>query len=271
MKSRVNRALKSAIGHVAAATGAYARSFDSKMIIMAFHRVNDVLPEDGLTCTSAKFEKFCGFFRRHFDVLPLSQQVQGCKSGKDMGGTLSITFDDGYRDNCEVAASILRGAALPATFFVTSGFVGSQTVPPWDNALPVQPGWMTWDQVRSLVAQGFEIGCHTHTHLDMGTAELDAVRADIQASQERFRDELDVAIRLFAYPFGGRANISENSRALVRAAGFECCVSCYGGVNGPSADPFNLRRIAVAEWFASPHQFGYELLTGRLNAMVSVS
>jgi peptidoglycan/xylan/chitin deacetylase (PgdA/CDA1 family) len=94
-----------------------------------------------------------------------------------MGGTLSITFDDGYRDNYEVAAPILKRLDLPATFFVTTGFIGTRRVAPWDQNLVRQPGWMDWDQVRSLASQGFEIGCHTDTHIDMGTADEQTVRA----------------------------------------------------------------------------------------------
>jgi peptidoglycan/xylan/chitin deacetylase (PgdA/CDA1 family) len=241
------------------------------MVIMAFHRVNDDLPEDGLTCRSQKFEEFCKFFLAHFTVLSLAEQVEGCKSGRDMGGTLSITFDDGYRDNFEVAAPILKSLDLPATFFVTTGFIGSPTVPWWDRNLRVQPGWMSWDQVRALAGGKFEIGCHSHSHLDLGRADAQAVRADLLESQRTLTRELANPARLFAYPFGGRANISERSRALVRDLSFSCCLSCCGGTNSIGADPYDLNRIAVAEWFATPNQFGYELLRGRLNSVPSMS
>ncbi len=180
-----------------------------------------------------------------------------------MGGTLSITFDDGYRDNVEVAAPILRRLALPATFFITTGFIGSQFVPVWDEHLFRHPGWMSWDDVRRLKRDGFDIGNHTDSHLDMGVANLDAVREDLAASRRKLNDELGISAPLFAYPFGGRQNISQLSRDLVRAEGFSCCLSCYGGTNSANADPFALNRIGIADWFATPNQFGFELLTGR--------
>jgi peptidoglycan/xylan/chitin deacetylase (PgdA/CDA1 family) len=263
MRIPVKKQLKTAIGFVADAAGLYARNFRSKMFIMAFHRVNDQLAEDDLTCSSRKFAKFCAFFRDHFNIVPLADQVAGCRDGTDMGGTLSITFDDGYRDNAEVAAPILSGLGLPATFFVTTGFIGTRTVPPWDRHLAVQPGWMDWDQVRSLSAQGFEIGCHTVSHIDMGTADAETVRTELTMSQRRLHQQLGSPARLFAYPFGGRHNICDASVELVREAGFMCCASCYGGVNPWPADPYRLNRIAIAEWFATPNQFGLELMLGR--------
>lgn len=262
--SPIKKRFKAAIGRAAGVSGLYARAFRSKMLIVAFHRVNNVLAEDDLTCGSEKFEEFCRFFRRHFTVVPLSVQAAACRRGKEMGGTLSITFDDGYRDNFETAAPILRRLQLPATFFVTTGFLGSRTVPSWDQHLAVQPGWMDWNQVRALAAQGFEIGCHTDTHIDLGTATAEAVRAELEVSRQRLRVELGSPADLFAYPFGGRQNICERSLELVRAAGFSCCVSCCGGVNTPSADPFGLNRVPIANWFATPHQFGFELLMGRI-------
>jgi hypothetical protein len=46
-------------------------------------------------------------------------------------------------------------------------------------------------------------------------------------------------VDLFAYPYGGRNNITNSNRALVKAARFRCCCSNFGGVNGPDTDPFD--------------------------------
>ena len=251
---------KDLLGRIAAMSGLYRRRFESHMTIVAFHRVSDQTPVDGLTCDPATFEAFCRFFARYFRVMSLADQLA---AGRDLGGTLSITFDDGYRDNVEIAAPILRKLGLPATFFVTSGFIGSQTVAPWDRALARQPGWMSWDQVRALAAMGFEIGSHTDSHLDLARADPDVARAELAASRRTLAEATGTAVRLFAYPFGGTEHITPAAREWVREAGFVCCASCFGGVNPPTPDPFDLRRIGIAEWFSSPHQFGFELSSGR--------
>jgi peptidoglycan/xylan/chitin deacetylase (PgdA/CDA1 family) len=261
--SSVNKVIKNLLGAAAELTGAYSRDFRSKMIIVAFHRVNDQMATDGITCSSAKFAAFCRFFKKHFTVMSMSQQIAGARAGRDMGGTLSITFDDGYLDNYEVAAPILRKLELPATFFITTGFIDSNRVPIWDQDLPVQPGWMNWDHLRALAAQGFEIGCHTDTHIDMGTSDAGVVREELRVSKSKLHSELGIPIDLFAYPFGGPQNISDRSLEIVREAGFICCASCHGGTNQPTPDPYQLRRIGIAEWFATPHQFGIEVLMGK--------
>jgi peptidoglycan/xylan/chitin deacetylase (PgdA/CDA1 family) len=260
MNTRIKKRLKSIAGQAAGITGIYARSFRSRMTIVAFHRVSDAIPEDGLTCGSAKFEAFCEFFREHFRVVPLADQVAAYRSGGDTGGTLSITFDDGYLDNYEVAAPILRKLALPATFFVVTGYIGTSIRAAWDEKVTGQPAWMQWQHVCALASQGFEVGSHTDTHIDLGTADPEMIRAELRASKQKLQELANVDARLFAYPFGGPEHISERSRKLVQEAGFDCCVSCFGGTNPLSADPYFLRRIGIGEWLATPDQFGYELM-----------
>ncbi|EQD78719.1 Polysaccharide deacetylase domain protein, partial [mine drainage metagenome] len=124
------------------------------------------------------------------------------------------------------------------------------------------PGWMDWDQVRSL-REDFEVGAHTDLHVDLGTLEATSVRTELSRCRAKFEAELGVSPTLFAYPFGGRENISPASLALVREAGFHCCLGAFGGVNSPDADPFRLNRINVGGWFATPHQLGLEILLRR--------
>ncbi len=258
------KTLKSVAGRAAEATGLLERRCRQSMTIVTFHRVNDVLPEDGLTCSSQKFTEFCRFFRKHFRVIPLSEQVEGCRRGLDMRATLSVTFDDGYVDNFVVAAPILTRLKIPATFFVTTGFIGSSIAPPWDDQLRVPQHWMSWDQVRELATQGFDVGSHSHHHINLSTSNPSAVRVDLENSQKTLQQELGSPARLFAYPFGREGDISEVSRELIRSAGFDCCLSCFGGVNRLDADPYRLRRISIGEWFASPHQFALEFVLARI-------
>ncbi len=44
-----------------------------------------------------------------------------------------LTFDDGYRDNFEVAAPILQERRLPATFFIPTRFIDEPRLPWWDH------------------------------------------------------------------------------------------------------------------------------------------
>ena len=263
MKTPIRRTIKGRIGRFAATSRMLEHRFRSKMVIVTFHRVSDAVPEGGLVHSSSKFEDYCKFFRRYFRVVPLSEQVAGCSAANELGGTLSITLDDGYRDNFEVAAPILLKLNLPATFFVVTGFIGTQIVAPWDRHLVRQPGWMDWDQLRSLSSDGFEIGSHTDSHLDLGVADAETARAELELSRRKLEEQLDKPAQLFAYPFGARKNISDVSLKLVRETGFSCCLACYGGPNALTTSPFNLTRISIAQGFENPDGFAFDMFFGR--------
>jgi len=212
--------------------------------VVAFHRVDDLGFPDPLTCGISEFADYCDFFARTFRVVPLSQQLD--QLGRHQcGGTLSITFDDGYLDNFENAAPILERFGLPATFFVATGFIGTDQVAWWDRSMPEAPRWMDWDQIRSLHARGFEIGCHTVTHANLGSVSPETALREITEARHRLNTELGTDVDLFAYPYGGTANMSAENLAVVKGSGLRCSLSCHGGVNAIKANPFSLRRIPI--------------------------
>ena len=63
------------------------------------------------------------FAKANFNVISLADGVAGLKRGCLPPRALSITFDDGYRDNHDIALPILLQLGLPATFFVATGFL----------------------------------------------------------------------------------------------------------------------------------------------------
>lgn len=91
---------------------------------LIFHRV---LPQpDPLfpgEVDAARFDRICSWVKDWFNVLPLDEAAQRLQAGTLPSRALAITFDDGYADNHEVALPILRRHALPATFFVATGFL----------------------------------------------------------------------------------------------------------------------------------------------------
>ena len=235
-------------------------------MIVVFHRVNDVNPNDPLTYTTRKFEDFVRFFGRFFDVIPLSELLRRLETGVELAACLAITFDDGYQGNASIAAPILENYGQRACFFVTTRFIGTDHVPWWDAEKKIQTRWMTWDQVRSLRATGHDVGSHTETHPDLGVIPKDDARREIGGGSSRLDSELGEHSGLFAYPFGGQKNMSEENRSVLRELGLRCSLSAFGGTVRTGDDPLRLRRIIISDWYLSPYQFGFELLVGSLTS-----
>ena len=262
---RLDANAKSLTGHAIYSLRLHHLLLASTAIIVVFHRVNNAATAgDGLTCTVKMFERHCRFFRQFFQVVSLRSLVEKLERGVPPNRELAITFDDGYRDNFEYAAPVLKALGLPATFFVVTQFIGTEIVPWWDEALGARHAWMNWNEVRSLRDGGFEVGNHTRTHADLGKVSEKEAWQEILRSRLELEDQLSAPVELFAYPYGGREHIREDNREMVKAAGLSCCCSCYGGINFRGTDPFHLRRTAIFPWYESPHQFGFEVAFRRV-------
>jgi peptidoglycan/xylan/chitin deacetylase (PgdA/CDA1 family) len=233
-------------------------------VVVSFHRVRDGADaSDGLTVDRRTFERYCRFFRRHFRVVSLADLVDGLEAERCPRRELVITFDDGYLDNFENAAPVLEKLSLPATFFVITRWIGTDVVPFWDEQQGVSHPWMTWDHVRALHRRGFDIGSHTRTHPDLGTLTGAKVAEEIFGSRFELESALGAHVQSFAYPYGGWSHLTEASRSVVKAAGFRCCCSNFGGTIAAGTDPFHVRRVPISSWYTSPHQFGFDVALRR--------
>ena len=96
----------------------------SRLSTLIFHRVlqapDPLLPNEP---TAAEFEARMRWVQRHFNVIPLAEAIERLQSRTLPTRSLAITFDDGYADNEQIAAPILRKLGLPATFFIATGYL----------------------------------------------------------------------------------------------------------------------------------------------------
>ncbi|MDP4299907.1 polysaccharide deacetylase family protein [Leptothrix discophora] len=104
---------------------AYAARGPVRLPVLMYHRVLDRsdplqpgVPDAALA--DLQFKLLSDLFR----VVPMETAIDELHNGRLKPRTLCITFDDGYRDNHDVALPLLRRHGLTATFFVASGFLG---------------------------------------------------------------------------------------------------------------------------------------------------
>lgn len=116
------------------------------------------------------------------------------------GPAVSLTFDDGFESTYTSALPILSSRNLPATVYVTSGYIDSGVTD--DADLPA----MTWSQVQALQnTYGWEIGGHTQTHPELPTLTNAQVIAQIANSNDAFMAH-GLEVKNFASPFGAYDN-----------------------------------------------------------------
>jgi peptidoglycan/xylan/chitin deacetylase (PgdA/CDA1 family) len=95
-----------------------------RLSVLIFHRVlarpDPLFPDE---MHAERFDALCGWVRRWFNVLPLDEAVRLRAAGRLPPRALSISFDDGYADNHDVAMPILLRHGLSATFFISTGYL----------------------------------------------------------------------------------------------------------------------------------------------------
>ena len=98
-----------------------------------------------------------------------------------------LTFDDGNVSDLTTTAPILKKHGFGATFYITSGWIGGA-------------GRLTWEQVKELDAQGFEIGSHSASHPNMLHISEEEVREQIVSFDRACEEHGIRKATTFAYP-----------------------------------------------------------------------
>ncbi len=254
------RKIKVLLGYLVFKTGLYKFFLRNKAIVLLFHRVDDALAHKRLTCSTKMFDSICQLAKNHFNVISLTELVNKLNAGKDISNDMVISFDDGYLDNYQYAAPILREHGLDACFFIATDFIGSEHTTWWDKEDDVKSTWMNWDQVREMRRWGFEIAAHTKNHVDLGKVDRDVAYQEIKGSKDRLEQELGEPINLFCYPYGRKEQITEENRQIVRDLGFICCPSAYGGLVENNSDPFYMLRTPVDSYYETAWDFAFDLI-----------
>ena len=222
-----------------------ARFGVGRLTVLTYHQIKDPA-NDYSTVSPAAFREQMQYLKHNYQVLRLQDAVKVAGARGWSGRAVAITFDDGYQDNATIAAPILRALGLPACFFVATDMVGSSRPFPHDVFQGKRSQeHMTWQQLRSLVRDGFDIGSHTCSHVDLGVIPaLDAER-ELRTSRKRLEQELDMPIRLFAFPYGHRRNMRPETIAAA-CREYDICCSAYGGHNRSPVNPSNIRRVVIS-------------------------
>lgn len=106
------------------------RAGPRRAMVLMYHRVSDESDYLGLCVPPVLFAAQVGLLRERARVMRLVDLVERLRDPAPLETDVAaITFDDGYRDNLDVALPILRQYGLPATVFVTTTFIDGSAQP----------------------------------------------------------------------------------------------------------------------------------------------
>lgn len=109
-----------------------------------------------------------------------------------------LTFDDSSRSHYTVVRPLLLKYGFGATFFITEG---------WDFATN-KNDYMTWEQIRQLDHDGFEIGNHTRDHLAITDKTYSRLGEQLKAIEDRCAENGIRKPVTFAWPGNARTPLA---------------------------------------------------------------
>lgn len=149
------------------------------------------------------FRRQLEFLARTGCVVSYDEAIQALRSKRQAEiDQVVLTFDDGFANFYTHVFPILRELGLPATLFVTTGFVETGIpYPLLHHAFGAEVKPVTWDMLGEMASSGLvTIGAHTHTHVYLDHEPEDKVIEELAVPQELFRQRLGLEVCHFSYP-----------------------------------------------------------------------
>jgi peptidoglycan/xylan/chitin deacetylase (PgdA/CDA1 family) len=114
------------------------RFFNRKrVLILAYHGITarNFGIQPWILFPLESFEGQISFLKKHYSVITLERAVTAIRDGEQLpDNTAVVTFDDGYRNNLTMALPVLKNYGVPATVFLTAGYIGTNRILPLDRA-----------------------------------------------------------------------------------------------------------------------------------------
>jgi len=227
----------------------------------------------------ANFDKQVRFLNKHFnfsypeDFFDTNNNLQGIN--------VLITFDDGYKDNYDIALPVLKKYNVKSIFFIVTGLIGTDhwlkhdelrylvnkeikkesevegvllkmnqglTVANWMKQntnlvlLPKHRLMMSWDEINELARQGFKVAPHTHNHNILSFLDYNKQEDQIVTSITTINKQLNIKPKYFAYPNGV---FNTDSISILKHNNIKYSFTTMSGFNLINNAPHLLKRLGI--------------------------
>lgn len=230
----------------------FKKKFLKTAVILTYHRIDKVLGDPRLLCvTPICFENHLIFLKENYEVISLPELITRLEEKRLIGTEAVITLDDGYRDNLINALPLLEKHQLPATIFVTTGFLGQRANLAWDKEYSESDrAWfLNSDEVKQLSENPLiTIGAHTHTHPRLSELNDDNQTNEIDESKKILEDITGKPVIVFAYPFGRQIDITSSSPKIVEKCGFKGACLTKERLITDNSTSYALPRVNIREY-----------------------
>jgi peptidoglycan/xylan/chitin deacetylase (PgdA/CDA1 family) len=124
-----------------------------------------------------------------YTTISMDLLIRAIREGAELPAKpIVITFDDGEKSTYANAFPIMQKYGMTGVSYLVRRYIGAE-------------GFMTEDEIKILIANGWEIGDHSWNHLDL-TQDHSLLDRELHQSKIQLEEMFGVKITSIAYPFG---------------------------------------------------------------------
>lgn len=182
------------------------------------------------------FKRQIEYLTRCFRPVSVGELKLFLKGEKDISQpSFVLTFDDGYEDIYQVREYLKQKGIKPIVFLLSDPKRAARA------ELETKRSFLKTSQIKALIRDGWEVGCHSSTHADFFSLDEAGIRREVNESKTALERLFKTKVSCFAYPKG---RYTAQILAEVKNT-YELGFCLDGGFVSQQTDNFKIPRIGV--------------------------
>ena len=203
----------------------YFQNIGNRALI--YHAFGSKLKHDtyGMSIDIHKFEEQIKFYKDNYEIININEYKNYNTD------TLSITIDDGYKDNID-GIDILNKYNIPFSLYVTTNTLNTAE-------------YLSSDDVKSLSClSNCEIGSHCYDHVRLNTLSNQKIFYQLSESKKILENIIDNRVTGISYPHG---SYNKYVLSILKEIGYSYAACSIKGKNTKETNNHLLRRSEVIQ------------------------
>ena len=196
--------------------------------VVLYHSIGSKLNHDsyGISISKERFIEHMKFLKNNYEIISLNSEYE---NNLDRN-TISITFDDGYKDNL-FALEICEKYNIPFTLYITTGSIG-------------QKEYLSEDEIRIFSkSDKCLLGTHSVNHPHLKQLSYDEQYYELSQSKKRLENIIGSEIIYMSYPHG---SYNSDTLDIIQKLGYKIVSSSKIGMNTKvNIDLKKIKRIEI--------------------------
>ncbi len=150
--------------------------------------------------------------------------------------SIVLTFDDGHKNILQLKDFLKEQNIQPALFLLADAKNVNA------SEIGIKSSYLNKKEIKSLILNGWEIGCHSNTHADFSKLSPSQLKKEIILAKKNLEKSLGRKINYFAYPKG---KYSKEMLRYVSQAKYSLGLTMEDGFIKEKINPLIIPRIGI--------------------------